>query len=213
MNLFFYPTVSMEDTYRSLEKPAEGIYRDRNSRFLAFGFPVISEDKVDDLLTGIRKRYHDARHHCFAYRLGFNKEYFRMNDDGEPSGTAGKPIYGQLVSHDLTNTLAVVVRYFGGTLLGTSGLINAYRSATSDMLSRANIITHYVEERYDIRFPHEKLNQVMKILKEGHIVPLQPDFDQQCAMQIAVRKSLSKKLLGVLQTIKGVAVEAIKLHD
>jgi uncharacterized YigZ family protein len=203
----------MEDSYRSLEKPAEGIFRDRNSRFLAFGYPVTSEDEVDDLLTGIRKHYHDARHHCFAFRLGVTKENFRMNDDGEPSGTAGKPIYGQLVTHDLTNTLAVVVRYFGGTLLGTGGLINAYRSATADMLSRANIITHYVEERYDIRFPYEKLNRVMKILKEEHIIPLQPDFNLQCTMQIAVRKNLSEKLVGVLRAIKGVAVETSELHD
>ncbi len=203
----------MEDTYRSLEKPAEGIFRDRNSRFLAFGFPVTSEDEVGILLAGIRKQYHDARHHCFAYRLGLNKEDFRMNDDGEPYGTAGKPIYGQLVSCDLTNTLAVVVRYFGGTLLGTSGLINAYKSATADMLSRASIITRYVEERYNVRFPHEKLNPVMKILKEGHIIPRQPDFDLQCAMQIGVRKSLSGKLVTALRAIKGVSVETIQLYD
>jgi uncharacterized YigZ family protein len=203
----------MEDTYRSLEKPAEGIFRDRNSRFLAFGFPVTSGDEVDNLLTEIRKHYHDARHHCFAYRLGFDKEDFRMNDDGEPSGTAGKPIYGQLVSRDLTNTLAVVVRYFGGTLLGTSGLINAYKSATADMLSRASIITHYLEERYDVRFPYEKLNQVMKILKEEHIIPQQPDFNLLCSMQIAVRKSLSEILVTALQTINGVSVETIQLHD
>ena len=113
------------------------MFRDRNSRFLAFGFPVETMAEINDIIAGIRKKYHDARHHCYAYRLGHAKEIFRMNDDGEPSGTAGKPIYGQLLSYDLTNILVIVVRYFGGTLLGTSGLINAYRSATVDMLSKA----------------------------------------------------------------------------
>jgi uncharacterized YigZ family protein len=203
----------MEDTYRSLEKPAEGIFRDRNSRFLAFGFPVISGDEANTFLTRLRKHHHDARHHCYAYRLGYSKEYFRINDDGEPSGTAGKPIYGQLVFHDLTNTLAVVVRYFGGTLLGTRGLINAYKSATAEMLSRASIITRYVEERYDLRFPYDKLNQVMKMLKDEQIVPVQSDFSLQCSMQIAVRKSLSERLVKALQSINGVEVETFHNHD
>ena len=125
----------MDDSYKTLENPAEGIYREKGSRFLAFGYPVHNEEEIKIRVAALRKKYHDARHHCYAYRLGPAGETYRVNDDGEPSGTAGKPIYGQLLSNNLTNVLVVVVRYFGGTLLGTGGLITAYRSATSDMLA------------------------------------------------------------------------------
>ena len=198
----------MDDTYRSLEKPAEGIFRDRNSRFLAFGYPVETLEEVNLIMEGIRKKYHDARHHCYAYRIGFPDEAHRMNDDGEPSGTAGKPIYGQLLSYDLTNALAVVVRYFGGTLLGTSGLINAYRSATEDMLSHAKIIDKYLEDHFHIRFPYEKLNAVMKILKEEQIIPLLPEYSTACSMHIHVRKSLSGRLSARLSVIPGLIIKS-----
>jgi uncharacterized YigZ family protein len=210
MNLFFLPVLSMtDDNYRSLEKPAEGIFRDRNSRFLAFGFPVISVEEVNEILAGIRKKYHDARHHCYAYRLGHDKDIFRINDDGEPSGTAGKPIYGQLQSHDLTDTLVVVVRYFGGTLLGTSGLINAYRSATADMLSKATIVQKFKEDHFHLSFPYDKLNAVMKILKEQNVVPILPDIGITCSMDIKVRKSLSDRLKADLAPIPGLTMEYV----
>jgi uncharacterized YigZ family protein len=203
----------MEDFYKSLEKPAEGIFRDRSSRFLAFGFPVEIIAEINDIVSEIRKKYHDARHHCFAYRLGHNKDIFRMNDDGEPSGTAGKPIYGQLLSYDLTNTLVIVVRYFGGTLLGTGGLINAYKSATADMLSKATFVTKFVEDHFRIGFPYEKLNAVMKVLKEENLVPIQPEFDAQCTMIIAIRRSLSDKLAGRLTGIPGLVTESLQMKD
>jgi uncharacterized YigZ family protein len=126
----------MEDSYRTFEKPAEGFYRDRNSRFLAFAYAVESVEQVNEILALLRKKYHDARHHCYAYRINPEKEQYRMNDDGEPSGTAGRPIYNQLVSNNLINALIVVVRYFGGTLLGTRGLINAYKSAAGDAINK-----------------------------------------------------------------------------
>ncbi len=191
----------MDDTYRSLEKPAEGVFRDRNSRFLAFGFPVSTSEEINGILEGIRKKYHDARHHCYAYRLGIAKDIYRMNDDGEPSGTAGKPIFGQLLSHDLTDTLAVVTRYFGGTLLGTGGLINAYRSATENMLSHATIINKFVEDHFQMSFPYNRLNAVMKILKDENVLPLQPVYAADCSMRIAVRKSLSEKLAARLSVV------------
>lgn len=213
MNLFFTCYFSMEDLYKSLEKPAEGIFRDRNSRFLAFGFPVKTTAEINDLIAKVKKKYHDARHHCFAYRIGYTKAIFRLNDDGEPGGTAGKPIYGQLLSHDLTDVLVVVVRYFGGTLLGTSGLINAYRSATVDMLSKAIIVTRFVEDHYRLRFAYEKLNAVMKILKEEKLVPIHTEFNIQCSMEIDVRKSLSNKLTTRLSGIPGLLTELVEMND
>jgi uncharacterized YigZ family protein len=203
----------MKDTYRSLEKPAEGIFRDRNSRFLAFGFPVKTGNEVNELLADLRKKYHDARHQCYAYRLGYSEDDYRFSDDGEPSGTAGKPILGQLVSHDLTNTLAVVVRYFGGTLLGTGGLINAYRSATADMLSKASIMLHHVEEHFHLGFPYERLNQVMKILKAEHIAPLHSEVNMQCSMDIAVSRSASGRLMAGLSAVHGLTIEPVQMSD
>jgi uncharacterized YigZ family protein len=199
----------MDDTYRSLERTAEGIFRDRNSRFLAFGFPVSTPEEISHILEGIRKKYHDARHRCYAYRLGMAKDIYRMNDDGEPSGTAGKPIFGQLLSHDLTDTLAVVVRYFGGTLLGTGGLINAYRSATENMLSHATIIDKFVEDHYQIRFPYERLNVVMKILKDENVVPLNPEYSADCSMHLVIRRSLSEMLAARLSVIPGMVLNPV----
>jgi uncharacterized YigZ family protein len=203
----------MEDSFKSLEKPAEGMFRDRNSRFLAFGFPVNTTAEINALIAGIKKKYHDARHHCFAYRIGYTKDIFRVNDDGEPGGTAGKPIYGQLLSHDLTNVLVIVVRYFGGTLLGTSGLINAYKSATIDMLSKAIVVTRFVEDHYRISFAYEKLNAVMKILKEENLIPILPEFKIQCVMEIAIRKSLSNKVVTRLSGIPGLLTELAEMND
>jgi len=200
----------MEDWYKSIEKPAEGIFRYRNSRFLAFGFPVTTVEEIHEILGGIKRKYHDARHHCYAYKLGFQKQIHRMNDDGEPAGTAGKPIYSQLVYLDLTDTLAIVVRYFGGTLLGTGGLINAYRSATADMLTHAVIVQKFIEDRFIASFPYTRLNSVMKVLKEYNLVPNQPEYDTQCTMNILVRKSLSVRFTEQLSIIPGVILEIKK---
>jgi uncharacterized YigZ family protein len=203
----------MEDSFKTLEKPAEGIYRDRNSRFLAFGHPVRSVDEINDLINGLKKKYHDARHHCYAYSLGFENITYRVNDDGEPSGTAGKPIYGQILSYDLSNILVVVVRYFGGTLLGTSGLINAYRSATADMLNKASVVTRFVEDHYQLSFSYEKLNSVMKVLKEENLVPVLPVYDALCSMQIDVRRSKSDRILGRLSVISGMHTQPMQGDD
>lgn len=211
--LFFMGMGSNIDTYRSLGKPAEGSYRERNSRFLAFGFPVSTEDEAQSILTELRKTYHDARHHCYAYRLGIKKDIFRMNDDGEPSGTAGRPIYGQLVSHDLTQTLAVVVRYFGGTLLGTSGLIRAYRSATENMLAHAVIVDRFKESLIRITFPYEGLSGVMKILQDESLVPVHAAYEAWCTLQIRIRESRSAGLMKRLAGIPGIACETVQMSD
>jgi uncharacterized YigZ family protein len=185
----------MDDAYRTLEKPAEGMFRDRNSRFIAFGYPVENIHQVSDILIQVRKRYHDARHHCYAYRIGSKKDQYKLNDDGEPSGTAGKPIYNQIVANDLTDLLVIVVRYFGGTLLGTGGLINAYKTATSDMLMNASILVKFVEDCYLVEFPYDKLNVVMKILKEENLNPLEPVYAENCKVKINIRKSGTARFL------------------
>jgi uncharacterized YigZ family protein len=203
----------MDDSYKTLESPAEGTYRDKGSRFLAFGFPVRNEEEIRNILASLRKKYHDARHHCYAYRLGSTGETYRVNDDGEPSGTAGKPIHGQLLSNNLTHVLVIVVRYFGGTLLGTGGLITAYRSATADMLSHARIIVRLVEVKVRLSFPYDMLNAVMKILKEESLAPGEADYNTMCTLVVKVRASSLDKLTGRVKIIAGLQCESLEMDD
>jgi uncharacterized YigZ family protein len=203
----------MDDSYKTLEGTAEGTYREKGSRFLAFGFPVQNEEEIRIIVAGLRKKYHDARHHCYAYRLGPTGETYRVNDDGEPSGTAGKPIHGQLLSNNLTQVLVVVVRYFGGTLLGTGGLITAYRSATADMLAHAKIIVRLVEIKLQLIFPYDMLNPVMRILKEESLSPSDADYDTMCTLVVKVRASSLDKLTGRIKIITGLRYESLKMDD
>lgn len=197
----------MEDSYRTLKDPAEGFFRDRNSRFLAFAFPVESIMEINEIIASLRKKYHDARHHCYAYRINPEREQIRMNDDGEPSGTAGKPIYNQLVSNDLMNSLIVVVRYFGGTLLGTGGLINAYKSASLDAINKASIVIRYIEILYRLIFTYEKLGAVMKVLKDEGVNTLNAKYDNECSIIIKVRKNASAHLLEKFVSIGDIRAE------
>jgi uncharacterized YigZ family protein len=199
----------MDDSYNTLENPAEGLFREKGSRFLAFGYPVYNEEEIKTRVAGLRKKFHDARHHCYAYRLGPKGETYRVNDDGEPSGTAGKPIYGQLLSNNLTYVLVVVVRYFGGTLLGTGGLITAYRSATSEMLQNARIVIRTVEVKVRLSFPYDMLNPVMKILKEESITPDEADYNSICTLVLKVRASSLEKITGRLIKIAGLHIETL----
>jgi uncharacterized YigZ family protein len=210
MNLFFCLRFHMEDAYRTLEKPTEGLFRDRNSRFIAFGYPVDHITQVSDLLIQVRKKYHDARHHCYAFRIGPKKDQYKLNDDGEPSGTAGKPIYNQIVAYDLTDVLIIVVRYFGGTLLGTGGLIHAYKSATVDMLMNANILIKYMEDCYLLKFPYDKLNVVMKILKEENLIPGDPVYAENCHMKVQIRKNSTARFLQKMAAVKEITTEICK---
>src|SRR5680860_1427595 len=154
--LFF---IVMDDTYKTIEQPVEGYFKDKGSKFYAFAFPVNHENDIKEILTRIKKEHHSARHHCYAWRLGTEKITFRANDDGEPSSTAGKPILGQLQSFGVTNILIVVVRYFGGTLLGVSGLISAYRNAAANALNNADIQTKIIERYFDLQFTYNELNE------------------------------------------------------
>ena len=177
-----------DDTYFTINSRATGIYKERGSKFLATAIPVKDENEVKQELELIRKEYYDARHHCYAYVLGFDKAAWRANDDGEPSGTAGRPIHGQIQSHDLTNILIVVVRYFGGIKLGVSGLINAYKTAASDALSNAEIVERTVDEFYEIKFNYEAMNDIMKIVKDDGLHLLNTQFDLECSLTFKIRK-------------------------
>ena len=192
-----------KDNYLSIEKRSEGIYKDRGSKFLAFAFPVYREDEIKDILAELRKEYHDARHHCYAYRLGASKEIYRVNDDGEPSSSAGKPILGQIQSNDLTNILIVVVRYFGGTLLGVGGLINAYRSAAADALINASIIKRVESQEIIIHFPYDLTNDIMKLVEDEKLEMIHQEYTETCIITAMVPKSHKDSVLHRINKIHG----------
>jgi uncharacterized YigZ family protein len=201
-----------QETYRTIKSPSKGQYRDKGSRFIALAHPVTGTDQVKSLLDNYRKEYHDARHHCYAYLLEFDKSIWRTNDDGEPSGTAGKPILGQINSNDLTNILIVVIRYFGGTLLGISGLINAYKSAAADAIKNAEIIECTVKYFYRIIFPYTAMNEVMKIIKDENISQSEQVFELECRMKIGFRISLKEQILDRFKNIESLKMEFIERH-
>lgn len=184
---------SVNDTYRTLADPSRGLYKEKGSKFLAFAYPVQTETQVKAHLETLHKEYFDARHHCYAYVLGPGQETYRANDDGEPSATAGRPIHGQILSFGLTDVLVVVVRYFGGTKLGTSGLINAYKAAASDALQQARIVEKTVMKRYRVRFPYDKMNQAMRIVKDFQLRVLDQQAQMECVLTLEVRLSDSSR--------------------
>ena len=181
-----------DDTYLTIEDRAEGVYKEKGSKFISLAFPVTTQEEIKEIVKDIKKEYFDARHHCYAYILGHDKSVFRMNDDGEPSSTAGKPIYGQLLSKDLTNILVVVVRYFGGTKLGVSGLIQAYKQATIDVLNNSKIIEKTVDEVYSVSFDYSLMNDVMKVMKEYDLHQQNHKFENDCYLEFRIRKRDSK---------------------
>ncbi|MCK9338772.1 MAG: YigZ family protein [Bacteroidales bacterium] len=190
-----------EDTYLTISYPSEGIYREKGSKFIALAFPVVSENEVKDHIVEIKKQYYDARHHCYAYILGANKEAYRMNDDGEPSGTAGRPIYGQLLSKNVTNTLIVVIRYFGGIKLGVSGLINAYKTAAKDALEANTIVEKFIEEYYSISFDPIVMNKVMTLLKKDCVKIFEQKYENQSIINFSVQKKEADSLIDHLTKI------------
>lgn len=192
---------STPDCYKSIGAPSKGIYKDKGSKFLAFAYPVESEDQCKELIASLKKEYFDARHHCYAWRIGTQGENWRANDDGEPSSTAGKPIYGQLLSNELSDTLIVVVRYFGGILLGTSGLIVAYKSAAADAIANASVVEKIATARYLVSFDYSQMNAVMKCLKDMRLPVEQPDFGSQCSLTTRVRLSMEARFLESMQKI------------
>ena len=199
----------MTDSYKTINKATEGLFKDRGSKFLAFCYPVNNEDEIKNILKDLRKEYFDARHHCYAYRLGADKSKFRANDDGEPSNTAGKPILGQIQSFDITNILIVVIRYFGGTLLGVGGLIVAYRSAALDALKRAEIVEKTVKSLIDIRFDYKDMNNVMKILKSERVKQLIQTFNLDCYIRLSIRQSEAEALVSRFKKIETLQYEVV----
>lgn len=168
-------------SYFTLQDSSEGFYKEKGSKFIACAYPVSDEKEVKEIITALKKEYHDARHHCFAFRIGADHSFFRINDDGEPSGTAGKPILGQIQSYQLTNVLIVVIRYFGGTKLGVGGLIQAYKEAAKNALENAVIIDKNIENHYQLDFNYEQLPEVMKILKTMKSTITKQETDSKCS--------------------------------
>lgn len=198
-----------DDIYHTIAAPSEGLYKEKGSKFLAFAFPVRTLDEVKEHLERLRKDYFDARHHCYAYILGANKEVWRANDDGELSGTGGRPIHGQLMSADLTDTLVVVVRYFGGILLGASGLSNAYKTAARDAIAHATIVDRTIDLRYRLHFEYPLMNDVMRLLKEYDLQPYRQDFHLDCRLEVAVRQSLSVRFYDACARLYGLQIEPL----
>ena len=184
----------MSDTYLTIQDKSEGIYTEKRSKFLAFAHPVETIDEIKDLLTDYKKKYYDARHVCYAYMLGPERADFRANDDGEPSSTAGKPILGQINSRELTNILVVVIRYFGGVKIGTSGLIVAYREAAAEALSAATVIEKTIEETVTFTFPYMMMNSVMRVVKELNPRIVEQKYDETCIITLAIKRSMAPML-------------------
>ncbi|MFC7523348.1 IMPACT family protein [Parapedobacter sp. GCM10030251] len=193
-----------EDTYKTITSPSEGIYRDKGSKFIAYAYPLRGEDQVKERVAALKSEHPKARHHCWAYRLTPDRSVFRINDDGEPSGTAGRPILNTLLSYDLTNILVVVVRYFGGTLLGVPGLIHAYKTATVEALNAAEVVELTTNDVYRVSFGYEQMNDVMRIVKEENLGVLNQAFDNRCALELEIRRLRVNAVLERLQKVTGV---------
>lgn len=196
----------MADTYLTLARPSEAIFREKMSKFLAFAHPASTVEEAKAVIAQYQKKYFDARHVCWAYMLGFERTDFQSNDNGEPSGTAGKPILGQINSFGLTNTVIVVVRYFGGIKLGTSGLIAAYREAARLSLEEAEIVERKVMKQIEFTFPYLSMNDVMRLVKQSDLEILSQQFDNACAMTLAVRADDYDTVTSRLRDIDGVSL-------
>ena len=190
-----------KDTYRSIARMSEGLFKDNGSRFIAKAYPVESEDEVREIVASLKKEYHDARHHCYAYRLGLDGAAWRASDDGEPSGSAGRPILGQIDSAGLSDILVVVVRYFGGIKLGIPGLIRAYKTSTADALANAETVEKVAGRWYTLHFPYDKLPAVMKLVKDLDLPQRGQSFLADCTMEVRVRLSFAADFLERIEKI------------
>lgn len=199
----------MNETWKTILSPAEGSFKEKGSRFLSYIYPVKEEDEIKEILASLRKEHHSARHHCFAWQLGTSPPRTRANDDGEPPSTAGKPILGQLISSGLTNVLLVVVRYFGGRLLGVPGLIHAYREAASSAVSNAETVEISSEKEYRLDFSFSELNTVMLIIKKEGYAVKKRDFSDRCLIEFSVSTAEAPKAETMLRAVYGVKITEI----
>lgn len=198
--------MSATDSYKTIKEISEGIYKEKGSKFLAYAYPVDNEEEIKEIVDSLKKQYFDARHHCYAWQIGLDGMNYRVNDDGEPSGTAGKPIHGQILSNELTNILIVVVRYFGGTKLGTSGLIQAYREASADAIANSLVIEKTVDDKFTINFGYLAMNDVMRIIKEEEPNIHSQQFDMSCQMELSIRESRAEALKNRLLKVKTLSI-------
>jgi uncharacterized YigZ family protein len=197
------------DIYHSVDGESLAIYREKASKFIAIVFPVTSETEVKLKLETVKKNYHDANHHCYAYRLGYENQVYRFNDDGEPSGSAGKPIYGQILSVGISDVLIVVIRYFGGTKLGIPGLIHAYRTAARAALDNGRVVEKTIRESAKVIFSYEIMNQIMRIIKEEQIKIIRQTAYEECSIEFQVRKSAWKRVEDRMKVLKSVKIEQL----
>ena len=196
----------MEDTYLTIDAPSEGLYKEKMSKFLAFAEPCRTVDEAKEIVSRYKKEYFDARHCCWAYMLGADRTNFRSNDDGEPSGTAGKPILGQINSFNVTDICICVVRYFGGIKLGTSGLIEAYRAAAAEALNAAEIVEKIVEETLTVHFEYALMGEAMRIVKEEGATVLGQDFQMDCRLTLSLRKAAMPKMRTRFENTFGIEI-------
>lgn len=196
-----------EGTYKTIVAQSEGLFKDKGSKFLAYAYPVVSEEDVKTRLEALRKEHHAARHHCWAYKIGNHGEQFRCSDDGEPSNSAGKPILGQLESFGVTNVAVVVVRYFGGILLGVGGLMQAYKEATKDALTNAEIVEKLIQSYFVVNFSYEQNNAVMTVIKRFKCEILSQSFNEMCSLRCAVAQNIVNECVESLQKVAEVQVE------
>ena len=200
----------IEDKYKEIQTHSTGIYKEKGSKFIAYSYPVYSEDQVKEKLEEVRKLEYSARHYCYAYILNPDKSSQRANDDGEPSSTAGKPILGQILSNDLTNILIVVVRYFGGVKLGVPGLIRSYKTAAADAIANSTLITKTIKEQYEVSFKYPQMNDVMRLIKEFDLEVVNTDFQIDCKLIFAVPKSKANDILNTFKKNHELRIEYLK---
>lgn len=200
-----------KDVYKTILKPGkEGLFKDRGSKFFGYAFPVKNEEDVNFYIEELKGKHHKARHWCYAWQLGKRYEHYRANDDGEPSNSAGMPIYGQLQSFEVTNILVVVVRYFGGTKLGVGGLINAYRTGAQLALENSKIVTKTIDNEYKITFDYPDMNKVMRVLKEKNLNVLKQEFLIDCKIFISVRENEAEAIYDIFDSIYGIKIEEVE---
>lgn len=197
----------LENIYKTISSTSEGQYKEKGSKFLAFAFPVNSENDVKRCQEELRKQYYDARHHCYAYVLGQKYEHFRANDDGEPNHSAGDPILGQIKSKELTNTLVVVVRYFGGTKLGVGGLINAYKIATEEALNNAKIVTIEITNTYTLNYSYEATNEVMRMVKDFNLEIVEKTYEVNCFLKVNVKLAMDSQFKSKVKLLQDLGNE------
>ncbi|WDO13103.1 YigZ family protein [Flavobacterium sp. WW92] len=200
--------MEIKDTYRTLDFPSEEVlYKEKNSKFFGYAFPISSEEQAKDFLDDLRKQHHSARHWCYAFQLGTEKIHFRANDDGEPSNSAGMPIYGQIQSFEITNVLVVVVRYFGGIKLGVGGLISAYRTAAQMALEASEIVEKTIDIHYLVSFDYKNMNKVMRVIKEKNLDIVSQKMEMSCEIELKTRKKNAEMVFDIFSNLYEISIK------